>query len=409
MHTRERKQHASERERLLAALGLAALAAVGAWLFWPSDTLSSRADRVIAACRDADYPPACYEREIEQLRIPMEDAFAVASLAQSKLPDYFSCHALGHRLAAGEVAKDPSQWTEVLARCPTGVCSNGCLHGAAQERFRKEAPDEDELLAAYQDLIDACKDSETHAFTPLARRECRHGMGHLALYLTHGDVEKAVDVCATVTAGESGEHARACYEGVFMQLTRPLDAEDVALSRDVAPRTPEAAKALCDSFDGAAQSACHTDAWAFSLWEGQPPSLAQVDAVCAEGPAEWDDRCHTDLTGGAAALLGYDWDALAAFCSSAEGEKRAQCFANAAFAALFNDRHLAKEAVGLCGKAGSDGDRCYRGIVLFSAYGFHPGSADAAALCELLPGAWKESCLDGDGEAMVSAILSAPQ
>ncbi|MEZ4200780.1 MAG: hypothetical protein R3B69_04370 [Candidatus Paceibacterota bacterium] len=91
--------------------------------------------------------PKCYDEEIPKLMdagMSMEDAFAVTATIQDLDPSYQYCHVLGHELSAKETAKDPSRWKDVVARSPLGMCSNGGVHGAFQERFRVEHFDEDE-------------------------------------------------------------------------------------------------------------------------------------------------------------------------------------------------------------------------------------------------------------------------
>jgi len=105
-----------------------------------NQALQKYADDVLAKCQSETYSPGCYDREIPKLMdyISMEDAFKVTSIVQGEDKTYTYCHVLGHKLAAREIDKDPSKWKEVVTRCPSGICSNGCIHGGFQEKFRSE-------------------------------------------------------------------------------------------------------------------------------------------------------------------------------------------------------------------------------------------------------------------------------
>ena len=117
---------------ILLALGLVGLGAVLA-LSRPSVEAAAR--MLMERCEDAAYPPSCLDEEIPKLLdsgFSLEDAFkVVAYIADAaKEYDYYFCHVVANNISAKETAKDPMNWTDVLSRCPTGMCSNGCLHGA---------------------------------------------------------------------------------------------------------------------------------------------------------------------------------------------------------------------------------------------------------------------------------------
>jgi hypothetical protein len=94
--------------------------------------LRKYAEDVLGRCSSVGYKPTCYDEEIPKLLdiITMEDAFQVTRYVQEKRPEYLYCHVLGHNIAEQETRKDPSRWKDVVARCPTTMCNNGCPHGA---------------------------------------------------------------------------------------------------------------------------------------------------------------------------------------------------------------------------------------------------------------------------------------
>ena len=117
------------------------------------------AGAIMEICKDESYRPACYDNEIPKVMdrgISLEDSFKVTAIIQEKDSSYWYCHVLGHNVSAKEAAKDISKWNEVVARCPQGVCSNGCLHGAFQERFRGEEVSEEVLEELIPEIKEIC-------------------------------------------------------------------------------------------------------------------------------------------------------------------------------------------------------------------------------------------------------------
>ena len=154
-------------------------------------SLEKYADQVMEECDDSSYVIGCYDQEIPKLMeyISMEEAFEVAKIIQEQDFRYGYCHVLGHNLSAVETSKDVSKWKEVINRCPRGICSNGCLHGAAQERFRDNVLSQEQLDELKRELIGVCDDTDEHKLTGLERAECYHGLGHLTMYVTGADME----------------------------------------------------------------------------------------------------------------------------------------------------------------------------------------------------------------------------
>ena len=125
----------------MTAYGFAGLSATPALSSIAAQSPEAAAETIIATCAQESYAPSCYDKEIPKLMdegYSMEQAFAVTQVAR-KDPSYQYCHVLGHYLAAKETQKDPENWKDVIARIPLGMCSNGAIHGAFQERFRAES------------------------------------------------------------------------------------------------------------------------------------------------------------------------------------------------------------------------------------------------------------------------------
>src|SRR5688572_29551570 len=122
-------------------------------------TMSHYADQVYAKCKNAGFPPSCYDEEIPKLmdKISMEEAFEVTKYVQQKDTRYLYCHVLAHKLSYREVDRDLNKWKDVVSRCPATFCNNGCQHGALMRRFNAESLTPEQIDQIKPDLSDVCE------------------------------------------------------------------------------------------------------------------------------------------------------------------------------------------------------------------------------------------------------------
>lgn len=379
-----------------------AMLILGASELFPK-SLEQHADQIVEACARAPYIPTCYDEKIPALMdkgLSLEEVFSVTRMVQDKTSGYFYCHILGHKVAEKEVAKDPSQWTNVIARCPSDICSNGCLHGAAQERFRAESLTPEELVEVTPALMNLCEPTNGFSFTELERASCYHALGHLSMFLTGGDVDGALGICDQVAGRDGIDYETTCYEGTFMQIFQPLEPEDVALVRELPVGTQKEAEGFCDSFGGASMAACHRESRPLYGTLAQPDEL---EHFCALTPGENNIRdCYLAILFTLAPYFEYDIDKLTELCTGIPAEREAQCFANAASRFVESDYRLAEEAVALCAVAEAEGvgERCYHELLYYSTFVFHEGSVGFNALCNALPEPWQTRCFAGEGKEL---------
>ncbi len=388
-------------------IGLILLAGILAvvWFFGPGkksqerETLSIQAlaRAVLENCQRSNYHPTCYEKEIPKLmeRISMEEAFAVAKLVQGADSTYNYCHVLGHDLAAKETAKDISKWSEVIHRCPTGICSNGCLHGAAQERFRGEVLTDEQIEIAKQELIGVCDRTDKWSITGLEQSECFHGLGHLTVYMTGAKMPKALELCRSVAFTRTGQDFQnLCYEGAFMQIFQPLDTDDRALAATVAPTKKEDVLAFCHSF---AQPAWQDACWAegFSLFRDEIETASGTMKYCSRARASSRDHCYSMMFYVRAQGANYDAGQLADYCQGFPLVEQGQCFGDMSNAMLHGGLHLVDRAVAFCklAKNPQSADKCYQIVVNFAEYNVPVNSADFLKLCNDLPPVYGKQCL----------------
>lgn len=354
------------------------------------------ADRVISACKGASYRPGCYDKEIPKLmkEISMEDVFKITRIVQEKDQGYWYCHVLGHELSGIETAKDPSRWKDVVARCPADMCSNGCLHGAFQERFRVEALPAAHVDDLVKELDGICEERSAWHPTGLQKGTCYHALGHLMMYITGADIGKSTALCEKSAKGKDGQDfSPLCFDGAYMQIYQPLEPEDFALVKGKQP-TKENLKAFCATVSGERQASCWSEGWPLYANEIKTPKgLVAFCRVFADDARR--KSCYNDIFYVLTAQFNFREDTIENFCVSLPADVRGQCFASAASRLIETDWRLVTRSVALCASAARSGvgDTCYNEMLASSRYNFQPDSEAFLNLCGSLPAPWKERCL----------------
>lgn len=381
---------------LLIALILIEVAVLFAAKITDKD-LASYADLVLKRCSKASYAPTCYEEEIPKLmsEISMEDAFKVTSIIQGKDTTYKYCHVLGHKLSARETAEDPSLWKMVIQRCPSGVCSNGCIHGAFQERFRRESVTEAELEVLKPQFADVCENRPGFSPTGLEQASCYHALGHLFMYVTDADIDRSLELCEEMAIKGQRDYSQLCYDGAFMQIFQPLEPDDFSLIEGKEVGKSQF-KAFCGAYTGKEKSSCWSEGWPLFREELSNPQFPVAHCSVLDTAVE-RERCFSSLLYVYTAQAAFDKDDIASYCESMPMAYRGNCFAQASSRILETDYRNGAQSAELCAAAGkNDPDGlCYKELVKYSSYNFHPGSNEFYAFCETLPENWKSECLKG--------------
>ncbi len=369
---------------------------VGAKL--PEATIKEYASKVIEKCSTASYRPSCYDKEVPKYmdnpyKLSMEDAFKVTAEVQNQDKTFTYCHVLGHELSAKEVDKDQSKWKDVLTRCPSGVCSNGCLHGGMQERFRSDSLTEDQLNRLKPDFASLCRKKDTWTPTGLEQGSCYHALGHLLMYATKADATKASRLCDELTKNDEGKwYTTLCYDGVFMQIYQPLEPEDFALVKNITPKK-DGVDSFCSAYESNKRESCHTESWPLFFKEIMTPD--GLYAFCQNKDIVNKQKCFNALFYVAAAQLQLNVEKITTFCDGTEKEVRGQCFASSASRLIEVDYRNADNALALCTEADRQGvgENCYRELATFATYNYHSGSPESKKLCNSLPDNIKGLCL----------------
>lgn len=356
--------------------------------------ISKLAQNIVAICANDPYRPSCYDREIPKLMdtISMEDAFAVTKIVQDNDRAYNFCHVLGHELSAREVKKSPSEWKTVLARCPSGVCSNGCIHGGLQERFRAESLTDEQARDILPDLQTLCEPKQNWKPTGLERGTCYHALGHLAMYMTGGDIKKSAALCDPITTqGPGRDFHHVCLDGAFMQIFQPLEPEDFTLVKGKQP-TKETLDAFCSDFKGEAKGSCLSEAW--PLFAEQVKKPEGLVAFCDKEEMGERDRCYNGMFYVLTVQFQFDVGAMQQFCSKLPMSRRGQCSAGVASRLIETDYGNISKAVQFCKDAShyDQTEQCFEQMAAYAGFHFHPGSREFLDLCNRLPNRWKQVC-----------------
>ena len=362
-----------------------------------ADSLAAYARQIVAKCASASYRPGCYETEVPKLMdtISMQDAFKVTELVQQDDPSYQYCHVLGHKLAERETAKDPSKWKDVVTMCPDGVCSNGCVHGAFQQRFSAEWVTPAELEAIKPELLDVCEKRTGWNPTPLEQATCYHAMGHMLMYATNGDITTSVKLCDELAVKDNGQrdYRKLCYDGSFMQIFQPLEPDDFSLVKGKQPSKAQLAS-YCDKFSALSKVSCWSEGW--PLYRDEILTPRGVVAFCTHLKNVTDQNtCYTDQFYVVTAQEQFDTGFMQRYCSQLPAGVSGRCFANTASRLIETDYKNIDKSVAVCksAPAGDDQTQCYQELLLYSTYNFHAGSAEFYQICNAMDEPWKGQCL----------------
>ncbi len=370
--------------------------------FSQKNSIESSADNIITLCKDATYRPTCYDLEIPKLmsKLSMEDTFKVTRIIQDKESNYPYCHVLGHFIGGVETAKDPSKWKEVAGRCPTDMCSNGCMHGVFQERFRSEALPDATVEDVSSILGGICEPRDGFNPTALVQATCTHALGHLTMYVTNANTAKSLLICDKISINKDGYDFRPlCYDGVFMQSFQPLEPEDFALVEGKVPSKDKVEK-FCSAFSDEERNSCWSESWPLSVdfLKKSPTNAVSFCGKLSDGESQ--KRCVTDIFYILAIQFNLDEKKITDYCVKGGGAIREQCFATAAKRFVEVDSRNIEKAVLFCQSAETfgAGDACYLELSASASYNFGRDSTTFLNLCNSLPAPWKENCLSGKAE-----------
>lgn len=365
-----------------------------------AEILQQYANETLITCSTSNHRQNCYDKEIPKLMdqpisLTMEDAFEIVRLVQDKDKSFPYCHVLGHNLSAKEVKKNHSKWQEVLSRCPSGVCSNGCIHGGFQERFRAESFTDQQIEKIKGDLKTICEKRSNWNPTGLEQASCYHAIGHLTMYLTSANTNKSVKLCEEISIKEDGRSfVQVCLDGVFMQIFQPLEPEDFALIYDKEVTRAEVDN-FCSAFNGVAKASCLSESWPLFRQEimASPQALVRF---CSKEQEKDQARCFEGMFYVLTAQFNFDENKIKSYCLQTPEHLIGKCFASTASRMIETDYKNIDRAILLCFSVANVTvqEKCFNELVEYSTYNFHTGSEEFLKLCNGLPIPWKNRCLN---------------
>lgn len=356
-------------------------------------SLEGYASKIIEKCSNEKYKITCYDNEIPKLMdfLSLKQAFDVTSQVQSKDTSYNFCHVLGHKLSARQVQKDSSSWKDIISQCPRGVCSNGCIHGIFQEKFREETLSKAQIESVKEDLKTICEPSIKWSPTGLERGSCYHALGHLTMYITGADTKKSVSLCKEISIKKDNDFSRICFDGVFMQIFQPLEPEDFSLVKGRQP-LKENVLSFCSSFQKKEKTSCISESWPLFSSEIKSGGLVSFCKTLSEDER---NRCYEAIEFVMPVQFGLDSGKIADFCGNLPKNLEGDCFGNASIRLIETDYKNINSAVELCKKANDSevSQGCFERLVGLSEYNFKPNSEEFKKFCKFLPLNWSDECL----------------
>lgn len=415
--------------RTVAVIGIVLLLSIsGALLYFSSfssKTLSLQkyADHVIKECASSESSLRCYDKMIPQIMdegASMEDAFAVIRLVQAKDTRYRFCHVAGHKISTNQYMRDPSDWKEVLTKCPTGICSNGCLHGALQARFNSDSLSPTEIRDVLPELNDVCEPRASWKPTPKEQSSCYHEIGHLSMYVTNANIPAAFDICRKTGVKSDGRnYLQTCSEGIFMQVFEPREVDDFALIYRLVPDKDKLSecsvysdplqkggcwkngwkagyKTFCNQFEPQLRESCFREAWVIQDKELESASGLAAYCTYSTDPTE-KARCFNKLIFGLMASFDFDQERMKNLCKELPRDLQGPCFAHVASRLIETDKELIADSLAMCKFADKYGvaETCYDELTYYANFLYAQDSSEQKKLCAGMPEKWREVCLAG--------------
>ena len=359
--------------------------------------ISSLAQKVVSRCKMAQNKDVCYETEIPKLTrfLSMEDAFLVTEQIQQTDISFPYCHVLGHKLASIETKKDPTKWKDVVARCPRGTCSNGCVHGAFQEKYKNESLSGSEINDSIKEFETICEESSTNKLTGLEQGSCYHALGHLLMYITTADINKSLSICNQISVKNDGrDFTSVCYAGAFMQIFQPLDTDDISLVSRY-KLNKDNAWDFCGGFKDLQQTKCREESWPLYLSE-----ISTADGLikfCGVLDSSGKSSCLKNVLYLIPIQFRFNINAIKTYCLGFSGENQGLCFAMTASRILEIDKNNAKKAIDFCSSLDAkNSSACFNQILKDAVFDYGVKSTEYANFCNLVPDEWKDKCLTNE-------------
>lgn len=393
----------SKQAIILLSFGLMVIF-LGALLLWgpAGRTISEFAKEIMVSCQDSPYRSTCYNELIPEYfdKVGMVDSFKLIRTVQQNDSSYGYCHLAAHELSRLAVESDRLGWRNVLNQCPQdGMCANGCLHGALITRFigAESGMSRVEIDEAVDELDGICEPRSDWDPSALDRGNCYHGLGHLAMYMTLGDIDESIEICNRFAEGTEGNMDSLCYGGVFMQLFQPLEPEDVAMVAHIDVSQQNFVD-YCNQFPkGSGRTECfERGSMLFPKATTDGPTMKYFCEL--SGDKEIIESCYIMIFSLVGSGSDYDTGRIKSICDTVEKSRRGDCYGLSAINMIDADPAFIPRIPEICSAADDFDTRsgCLSRVAWYAPYRFNAGTANFDSLCRVLKESNVESevCVD---------------
>lgn len=355
------------------------------------------ASRILNDCNTAKIRQRCYEKQIPKLMnspyfLNMQQGFEVMELVQQQDKTYGYCHVTAHYLSEQEVRKNPENWKNVITKCPEGSCSNGCIHGVFMERFQSDRFSKSELESLSKELRSVCLQNEYWQPTRSESNGCFHALGHTTMYLTNANTQESLDFCNNVVADNNKNFIFSCYQGLFMQIFQPLEAEDKVLVSKIRP-TKDTVSQFCSKFTGQSRVACMIESWPYYYPELKEPETL---ALFCESIDKNEKRiCYSTVINILTSNSQIDLDFMNSYCSRLKSPTPGDCLGYVAVRLLHIDIHAHEQAINVCKQRENmdESGECYQRLIKNAEVFLKNPEKDRKSFCSKFPSYWQQRCL----------------
>jgi hypothetical protein len=300
----------------------------------------------VAECEQHD-TPGCFRQAFGNLAYSKGPQAALAELDRDSrtVPGVEAdCHQIAHNVGHAGLAHYHNNAAVALAHGGM-TCNSGYYHGVIERAFAG-VPRARVTHIARRLCTGRAVTKETFLLY-----QCVHGLGHGLMIYSGLDLPYSLEVCHQL---QTAFDRISCTGGVFMQNLMP----GMGTSRYLKKNDPI--------------YPCN--------------AVAKRDKV----------YCYLMVTSRILALDGYDWRKTAAWCRRSEKGWVATCFQSYGRDASGTTQYRPRETVRLCLEAGKDAGECMYGAA--RDYGNnYAGGKEAARLCMLGPGGYRDRCFEGVG------------
>ena len=173
---------------------------------FPEKSIEETSNLFITTCEQFQNKKNCLRSLFYNLSYSKghEFSFSVLLLMQKKTNDTNDCHDIAHSIGSGSFERNSNK--KDLLRIISSVCSYGAIHGVI-ESYLISFPNE--TILDPSTIKSICEGSH---------QNCYHGLGHILLAETDGNLSMAFDSCEVLN------HSRLvliCKRGVLMEFVYP--------------------------------------------------------------------------------------------------------------------------------------------------------------------------------------------